>query len=1179
MSKRTTRRPPAVEPLESRLLLTVTPGIMELDGTQLTNNQTISWQAGIALHVRAVDNVDANHNATGPTTFTGTSNPNNTNFQWDFGDTAALTDPDYTSGVRSAHNSETGFNAAHIYDTPGTYALKLTTTDDAGNVSAITVNVQVSSSTLGSSHSDVNVVDGNVLYVDAVNGNDAWTGTAPSRVGTTTDGPLKTFAGALNFLLTQPGWNTNVQIRFKRGQTFDVHQADYQGTTLGGTNVILGAYGSTTLAKPVLNCADTGLTAIISPNGSTGSMVDWTIQDVTFASSVANPNHTSYGDAARLAGSDISLRNVDFGNHVNDIWAHGDCYGVLVQDCSDHGNWCNNYALGCIVKFNDWVVVGSSFTGASYNFGASTGHQPFIRFESVSTNNNGRILFANNVVEPLACNSAALTFREDSGTGGHTQNFLYVVGNTISGGLFNFQFKGGNVADYLENWTVADSNTLIDSTISVGNCGDHVMYRNNLVEKDDADTTDPDFITESSMGSTVGSTGFGTEDIQLINNTMYTTRTGSFAGRFNRWMGNFWHDTVVANNLLVAPNATPSSYAQDFYVPSTGEMARVSDNVWTDPKGDGSGLVVEVNGGTDITVANWNANYRRGINAAWSASSYDDVAANVSLDGSFAPIGTTANVGAPISGVWADMNGKPRTAGTWTVGAVDTISVNAPTNLSAAAVSPSQINLAWTDNSNNETGFAIDRATNSSFTQNLTTINVGANVTSYNDTGRSASTTYYYRVRALGSPSNSPNSATASATTPSYGTFSTDTDIGSPSPAGSANYNSSTGTYTVAGGGADIWNASDQFNFLSKSYSGDGAIVARVTSVTNTSSWAKAGVMFRDSLAANAMYVDVIVTPGQGVSFQYRSATGGNCVHTDVTGITAPEYVRLVRSGNTFTGYYSSDGSNWTQIGSTVTIAMSSTAQLGLAVTAHNNGSLCTASFTNLSIYGRPSAPTNLAATVASSTQVNLTWTDNSVVETNYIVDRATDSAFTQNLSTATLPANTTSYSSTGLTNGTTYYYRVLATNVVGDSPNSATVSATPTPQKLSGTIIGTSGSYQNQGNVIAKAFDGDFNTFFDSPTANGGWLGLDLGTPTVVTQVKYAPRSGFASRMVGGMFQASNTADFSSGVVTLFTITATPPVGVFTTQAIGNTTAYRYYRYIGADGSYCNVSELEFDA
>ena len=94
---------------------------------------------------------------------------------------------------------------------------------------------------------------------------------------------------------------------------------------------------------------------------------------------------------------------------------------------------------------------------------------------------------------------------------------------------------------------------------------------------------------------------------------------------------------------------------------------------------------------------------------------------------------------------------------------------------------------------------------------------------------------------------------------------------------------------------------------------------------------------------------------------------------------------------------------------------------------------------------------------------------------------------------------------------------------------------------KLAGTIIGTAGSYKSDGNTIAKAFDGNLNTFYDGSTANGNWLGLDLGAPSNIAQVKYSPRSGWAARMVGGIFQGSSTADFSAGVVNLFTITATP--------------------------------------
>jgi Galactose oxidase-like, Early set domain/Fibronectin type III domain/Glyoxal oxidase N-terminus len=87
----------------------------------------------------------------------------------------------------------------------------------------------------------------------------------------------------------------------------------------------------------------------------------------------------------------------------------------------------------------------------------------------------------------------------------------------------------------------------------------------------------------------------------------------------------------------------------------------------------------------------------------------------------------------------------------------------APTNLVATAVSSSQINLSWTDNSNNETGFKVERSTNGTKFKQLA--NVGANVTTYSNTRLSRATTYYYRVRAYNAGGNSAYSNVASATT------------------------------------------------------------------------------------------------------------------------------------------------------------------------------------------------------------------------------------------------------------------------------------------------------------------------------------------------------------------------------------------------------------------------------
>jgi len=107
--------------------------------------------------------------------------------------------------------------------------------------------------------------------------------------------------------------------------------------------------------------------------------------------------------------------------------------------------------------------------------------------------------------------------------------------------------------------------------------------------------------------------------------------------------------------------------------------------------------------------------------------------------------------------------------------------------------------------------------------------------------------------------------------------------------------------------------------------------------------------------------------------------------------------------------------------------------------------------------------------------------------------------------------------------------------------------------------------------------FDGNLGTFFDAPVPTGSSAGLDLGTAKVITAIKFAPRSGWASRMVGGVFQGSNTFGFLSGVVTLYTVTSTPASGVLTTVGISNPTAFRYVRYAGAVNAFCNVAEVQF--
>ena len=104
-----------------------------------------------------------------------------------------------------------------------------------------------------------------------------------------------------------------------------------------------------------------------------------------------------------------------------------------------------------------------------------------------------------------------------------------------------------------------------------------------------------------------------------------------------------------------------------------------------------------------------------------------------------------------------------------------------------------------------------------------------------------------------------------------------------------------------------------------------------------------------------------------------------------------------------------------------------------------------------ITVTGPPAAPDTLTATAASSSLINLTWADRSDDETGFVIERSGGGSNWAPI--ATVGANVTSYANTGLTAGTTYQYRVTATNSDGASSYSNTASATT--QAASGVHIG----------------------------------------------------------------------------------------------------------------------------
>jgi hypothetical protein len=158
-------------------------------------------------------------------------------------------------------------------------------------------------------------------------------------------------------------------------------------------------------------------------------------------------------------------------------------------------------------------------------------------------------------------------------------------------------------------------------------------------------------------------------------------------------------------------------------------------------------------------------------------------------------------------------------------------------------------------------------------------------------------------------------------------------DIGVVAVPGSAHEKE--GTFTLTGT-LDIWGKSDGFRFVHRPLDGDGQIIARVTAVQNTQEHAKAGVMIRESLAPDSRHATMVVTPADGTQFLRRKETGEVTINTNPgrNQGTMPYWVKLVRQGDRFTAYESTDGEKWVMADSD-TVSMPRRVFLGLVASSH----------------------------------------------------------------------------------------------------------------------------------------------------------------------------------------------------------------------------------------------------
>lgn len=169
------------------------------------------------------------------------------------------------------------------------------------------------------------------------------------------------------------------------------------------------------------------------------------------------------------------------------------------------------------------------------------------------------------------------------------------------------------------------------------------------------------------------------------------------------------------------------------------------------------------------------------------------------------------------------------------------------------------------------------------------------------------------------------------------------TKFGPASQQGSASY--ANGVFTVTSSGTDMWGTVDQAQLVTMTLQGDGQVVARVTSQTNTDPLAKAGLLVKNTLTSKAIYQAVAVTPGNGIRAEgnYNAATSGGSYSFPNA------WLKVVRAGNIVTTYKSADGVTWTQVNS-ANYSLRKTLQIGMFALSHNASVASTATFDNVTV-------------------------------------------------------------------------------------------------------------------------------------------------------------------------------------------------------------------------------------
>ncbi len=266
-------------------------------------------------------------------------------------------------------------------------------------------------------------------------------------------------------------------------------------------------------------------------------------------------------------------------------------------------------------------------------------------------------------------------------------------------------------------------------------------------------------------------------------------------------------------------------------------------------------------------------------------------------------------------------------------------------------------------------------------------------------------------------------------------------DIGYLIYPGDVCYDSITQSYFIQSSGADIWNSIDAFHYLYQPLTfTSGEMVARIESVDSTDGWGKLGIMFRQTLSPGSANTFMVMTSRNGISFQQRDAISATTTQDlyPNNSIRAPYWLRLVKKGDNYIGYISSDGNNWIAVDS-ATVPLGNYPYVGIAYTTHNSaiGNAVVDSLKVINYGVLPVGIFNFRVENQNNKSASISWSVSNAQPTDqFSIERGTDGI---HFTSVSIPTKMVDQSGTHTYNGIddnplygVSYYRIKQSSIDG---------------------------------------------------------------------------------------------------------------------------------------------------